>query len=123
MKNIVIFDIEATCWAESENKPREEREVTEIGAVRIDIESRKIVDQLCQFVRPIDNPILSNYCIELTSIKQSDVDAAPVFGEAMRTFGLWLLKEDRPIYIMSWGYFDKNQIRDESLKKIIKVML
>lgn len=118
MKNVIIFDVECTCWSLSENKPKSEREIIEIGAVRIDVENREIIDRFDQFIKPIRNPILSDFCKELTSIRQSDIDTAKDFSQVMNEFGYWMtLGGDVPEYIVSWGYFDKNQVRDESISK------
>lgn len=113
MKNVVIFDLEATCWAEQEHARKKGNEIIEIGAVRIDKYSSEILDKFDIFVKPTINPILTEYCINLTTIKQSDVDTAKYdFKSATSLFNDWLQPTDE--HIMSWGFYDKNQIINES---------
>lgn len=117
MKKVVIFDIECTCWDESENMPRSERETIEIGAVLVSVEDGKIISSFNKFIKPKNRPILSDYCKTLTTIKQEDVDSANDFKQIMDEFGNWMISDENPIYILSWGYFDRNHIRDESKEK------
>ena len=67
---VVIVDLEATCLRE--RKPDFISEIIEIGAVKIDDD--KIIEEMSLFVKPTINPILSDFCTELTSISQEDVD-------------------------------------------------
>ena len=101
MKPIIIVDLEATC---SENKDIE-NEIIEIGAVKI-IDG-KVVDTFGQFVRPIFNPILTDFCKELTTIQQEDVDKAENFPEVLADFKKWIGTND--YIMMSWGFYDKKQ--------------
>src|ERR1035437_5649018 len=108
MKTLVIFDLEATCWEEGAELKRVDSEIIEIGAVRVDKETGEIIDKFQSFVKPHFHLELSDYCKNLTSIQQDDVDAANMFYEVMPTFDYWLGETDE--YIMSWGMYDKNQI-------------
>lgn len=117
MKNVVIFDIECTCWDEAENMPRSERETIEIGAVLVSVEDGRLVSSFNKFIKPKNHPILSDYCKTLTTIKQEDVDSASDFKQIMDEFGNWIVSEGEPVYILSWGNFDKHHIRDESKNK------
>lgn len=113
MKTLVIFDLEATCW---EDRASNVSEIIEVGAVRIERETGNIIDTFDVFVKPRINPILSDYCMNLTSIRQQDVDLGYDFVPAMHQFNKYLDKyyDD---YIMSWGYYDKNQILKEIVDK------
>jgi len=113
MKTLVIFDLEATCW---ENRALHVSEIIEIGAVRIEKETGNIIDTFDVFVKPRLNPILSEYCTNLTSIRQQDVDLGYDFVPATFQFNEYLDKYDDE-YIMSWGYYDKNQLLRESTDK------
>ncbi len=85
----------------------------EIGAVKLD-EKMNQMDTFQTFIKPTKNPILSDFCKNLTSISQDDVDQAPYFAEAMCNFENWISSNlcDSPILI-SWGYYDKNQLLSE----------
>ena len=71
--NYIIVDLEATCW---ENRSDGKNEIIEIGAVKVN-DDQEIVSEYQQFVKPLKNPILSEFCKELTSIQQTDVENAP----------------------------------------------
>lgn len=89
---VVVFDLEWTAWegsvARNWSGPGEEREIVEIGAVRLDggsgLAEAAMFDVL---VRPTRNPILSAYFTRLTGISQTliDNDALP-FAEALMLF-------------------------------------
>lgn len=93
---LFCVDLEATCDEVDESEsPRplvvvpDQMETIEIGMVVIDLESLEIVDEFQRFVRPQINPTLTNFCKELTSIQQADVDSARTYqeiGEELRTF-------------------------------------
>jgi inhibitor of KinA sporulation pathway (predicted exonuclease) len=101
MKPIIIVDLEATC---SENRDIV-NEIIEIGAVKI--ENGKITSTFNSFIRPILNPILTDFCKNLTTINQSDVDNARKFPEVLKDFKAWIGTDD--FILMSWGFYDKNQ--------------
>jgi inhibitor of KinA sporulation pathway (predicted exonuclease) len=113
MKTLVIFDLEATCW---ENRKGRQNEIIEIGAVRIARETGTVIDTFEMFIKPRENPVLSEFCKELTTIRQKDIDLGYDFVPAMFQFNKWLEEYDDD-YIMSWGYYDKNQILRESTDK------
>ena len=66
--NIVVFDLEFTSWKGSLqrnwSKNGEHREIVQIGAVMIDLESNfKIINQFNCLVKPTINPYLSDYFV------------------------------------------------------------
>ncbi|MEO1443138.1 MAG: 3'-5' exonuclease [Chloroflexota bacterium] len=101
----VIVDVEATCW---ETGTRVERqEIIEIGAVLLaDMEP---VDEFARFIKPTNEPILSDFCKQLTSITQADVDAAAHYPDVFRAFVAWAGAE--PFTLVSWGAYDLRQFR------------
>lgn len=105
MSPIIILDLEATC---SENKDIE-NEIIEIGAVKI-IDG-KIVDTFDAFVKPILNPVLTDFCKELTTIRQEDVDNAKGFKEVFADFMKWIGTDD--FEYMSWGFYDRKQFEHD----------
>ncbi|NWB24083.1 hypothetical protein HX824_25995 [Pseudomonas sp. D4002] len=46
----------------------------EIGLVVIDLGTLEIVDECQRFVRPQTNPVLTDFCRQLTSMQHADVD-------------------------------------------------
>ena len=106
MKHIV-FDLEATCW--SEGSTPERMEIIEIGAAKLSEKTYNIESVFSTFVKPIKEIELSDFCRKLTSIRQSDVDSAPEFPQAMKKFLDWIDNDEATF--CSWGAYDITQIR------------
>lgn len=106
----IIIDLEATCWNISIKK---DNEIIEIGAVLIDKNYNKI-GEYQTFIKPVKNPVLSEFCKELTSIRQKDVDNAQEFSLGFKKFISWLAEKSKrrieDIVFCSWGYYDKKQL-------------
>ena len=105
--NYIIVDLEATCW---EYRAEGQNEIIEIGAVKVN-DNREIVDEFDQFVKPIKNPILSDFCKELTSIEQNQIVDAPYYYEAVKLFRDWI--GDQPYFLCSWGFYDLKQFESD----------
>ncbi len=105
----IIVDLEATCWAQKDHNHK--NEIIEIGAVCIN-EERQTESRFSEFVRPILNPRLSEFCTGLTTITQKDIDAADTFGQVVARFKSWIdLEED---YVLcSWGFYDRSQFASD----------
>lgn len=94
---IVIFDLEATCDLNNPNYPKE---IIEIGAVD------NFSKQFNSFIKPIREPILTDFCKKLTSIEQSDIDNARSFPEVYLEFYDFF----KGATLISWGAYDKKQL-------------
>lgn len=101
----IVLDLEATCW---EKKDGRLNEIIEIGALSIN-QKGEVLDEFVTFIKPHLNPILSDFCIELTSIAQDMVDEAPMFPEALTKFKEWIKSFANDYCLCSWGFYDKNQ--------------
>lgn len=111
---LVVLDLEATCWSSDDHrKSTLAMEVIEIGAVLANIDTGEIIDNFQTFVFPSQNPELSDFCMSLTGIKQSDIDGAPKYPEAMYLFDTWLAGTGSQIWA-SWGAYDLRQLRDDA---------
>lgn len=112
----LIVDLEATCCDRNGNNPnlipRHEMEIIEIGAVILDANSLKLLDEFDTFVRPVRHPQLTPFCTQLTTIRQTDVETAPHFPEALETFQAWLKPYSRLLFC-SWGAYDKTQLTQD----------
>ena len=110
MLYFLIIDLEATCWNEQGDKIKaNEMEIIEIGAVLVDAGSFETIEEFQSFVKPVRNPVLSDFCKHLTHISQEDVDNAPNFKIALQELNGKLIKPYNPIFC-SWGNYDKNQL-------------
>lgn len=87
-----VFDLEFTAWEGSAARgwsgPEEYREIVQIGAVRVDGENAFAeLNRFKAYVRPVKNPVLSDYFVSLTGITQADVDRHGIpFPEALAAF-------------------------------------
>lgn len=77
----------------------------------------EVSDTFSVFVKPTINPELTDFCKTLTTIKQKDVDKAKTFNDAIRDFERWILSSSDNVKLISWGYYDKKQILEESQHK------
>jgi len=59
-------------------------------------------------VQPVDEPELSEFCRNLTSIRQEDVEGAPRFPIAFSAFLDWIGTAEATL--CSWGNYDRNQL-------------
>lgn len=102
--DIVFYDTEYTCWDGSLergwSKDWEEKEIIQIGAVGYDPDTLKETDHFMMFIKPVINPELSDYFIDLTGIAQSQVDDRGIdLNTGMDKFKQFI--GDRTAY--SWG--------------------
>lgn len=107
----IIVDLEATC-CNAGTIPRDEMEIIEIGAVACDGSSLEAVTEFQEFIRPSKNPVLTEFCMQLTSISQQDVDVAEPAQVVISRFGEWFWKCEKPVFC-SWGDYDKKQFQQD----------
>jgi inhibitor of KinA sporulation pathway (predicted exonuclease) len=80
----------------------------EIGAVILNRQPREIDSEFQQFMKPLRNRILTELWINLTTIYQHQVDAAPQFSEVMLKLAEWINLSPNDIFC-SWGNYDKTR--------------
>jgi inhibitor of KinA sporulation pathway (predicted exonuclease) len=88
---VVVFDTEFTAWAGSMARrwqgPGEFQEIVQIGAVRLDAESLQETASFAVLIRPVLNPVLSDYFVALTRIANERLAAEGVdFATGTRQF-------------------------------------
>jgi 3'-5' exoribonuclease 1 len=118
--HILVVDLEATC-CDLQTIPRHQMETIEIGAVMVAVDTLAIVDEFQTFIKPFRHPILTDFCTQLTSISQTQVDTAPTFPDAIDLWQKWLLPfvggaaavQNRTIF-SSWGDYDRKQLQQDS---------
>lgn len=73
----IVMDLEFTAWegslAAKWSRPGEQKEVVQIGAVKLRADDLETVDVFEILVRPRLNPILSDYLVGLTGISNEDI--------------------------------------------------
>jgi inhibitor of KinA sporulation pathway (predicted exonuclease) len=107
--NYIILDLEATCWKERD--PNVQNEIIEIGAVKVDANGNKL-NEFAAFVKPKLNPILSDFCTELTTIEQADIDGAETYDIVINQFKDWINLSEHYL-LCSWGFYDKSQFKKD----------
>ncbi len=114
----LVVDLEATC-DDGGAVPRAESEIIEIGAVLVEADTLRAVEEFQTFVRPILHPTLTAFCTELTTITQADVDSAPTFPDVapeLAAFGQGAI-------FCSWGNYDRNQLEADARRHDIAMPL
>lgn len=115
----LIIDFEATCWTKDTDEGRRrtnrnENEIIEIGAVIVD-DDFQVVSSIGIFVKPVFNPELSDFCKELTTITQNDVDNAEKLPFAWSKLVDFVKetadKEMSDLVFCSWGHYDRHQLK------------
>lgn len=104
----LVIDVEATC-DDNDRIPRYEKEIIEMGAVMVEADTLELIDEFQSFVRPVRHSTLTPFCIDLTTIRQIEVDTAPRFGDMMASMARWL-KLYPGFLFTSWGKYDLIQI-------------
>ena len=111
----MVFDLEFTSWPGSNERnwslPNEDREIIQIGAVKIETTGdMREVDSFQILVRPLKNPILSDYIVNLTEITQEKVEKEGIlFPLALSRFINFI--GEHPIDILSNGR-DEEEIEE-----------
>lgn len=90
-RTVVFFDTEFTswegAWQANWSLPGQYREIVQIGAARFDVDTFKIIDEFVVTAKPVKNPVLSDYFINLTGITNEEVTETGLdYLEAMRRF-------------------------------------
>jgi len=105
---LIIVDFEATC--EEKNEPDFNHEIIEFPAVLVDCRSGELVKKWREYVKPVLNPTLSEFCKTLTGISQETVDAAETFPLVLQHFEYWLRENslgiDSTFALVTDGPFD-----------------
>ncbi|XP_039544017.1 3'-5' exoribonuclease 1 isoform X2 [Pimephales promelas] len=89
---ICVVDFEATC--EENNSPDYQHEIIEFPIVLIDTRKLEIVDSFQEYVKPVVNPKLSEFCVKLTGISQKMVDDANTFNQVLQRAVSWLQEKE-----------------------------
>jgi inhibitor of KinA sporulation pathway (predicted exonuclease) len=108
-----VIDLEATC-DERTRIPREETEIIEIGAVLVEGDTLRPVEEFQTFVRPVIHTRLTPFCVKLTSIVQADVDSAPEIAAAISALRTFIAGRD--VLFGSWGDYDRAQLAREAIR-------
>jgi ERI1 exoribonuclease 2 len=85
---LIVIDFESTCW--ENNRDGKQPEIIEFPAVLLNIRTGMIEEVFQQYVLPVENPILSDFCVKLTGIKQDDVENGMPLQTCLSLFCSWI---------------------------------
>ncbi len=107
LDQIVVVDLEATCW---ENGPPEgeEKEIIEIGVCTLDVRTGKRLEKESILVRP-ERSIVSEFCTHLTTLTQRQVEQGVSFFQACLTLRKRFLTRQR--IWASYGDYDRRMFK------------
>ena len=105
---LLLVDLEATC-SEDNSIAVNEFETIEIGAVMVCTKQLIAIDEFECLIKPVQHPILTDFCTQLTGITQAEVDQADNFSKAFNAFISWLKPCDDYLFC-SWGAYDSVQL-------------
>ncbi len=112
---ILVVDVEATCW--KEYSPENINEIIEIGISTIDTKSKKIIESRSIIVKP-EHSKVSEFCTELTTLTQKDVDSGISFKSAC---DIIVNEYNSKLYTWgSYGFYDKNQFEKQCKRENIE---
>jgi len=105
LDRIIVVDVESTCW-DGNPPPGEVSEIIEIGVACIDVKKHEIVETESILVKPVNSKV-SNFCTELTTLTQEQVDEGVSFYDACKTLQKKYQSDKR--CWASWGDYDRAQ--------------
>lgn len=104
----VVLDFEATCEKGAQIYPQE---IIEFPSVLVDGATGNLESEFRTYVRPQHHPVLTDFCRDLTGIRQADVDSGVQLSEALRLHGAWLrasawARNGGCFAVVTWGDWD-----------------
>jgi inhibitor of KinA sporulation pathway (predicted exonuclease) len=115
LDSILVIDIESTCWAD-EPPPGQEPEIIEVGLCLLDTATLQRTIRASLIVRP-ECSTVSDYCTELTTLTQADVDAGISLREACHILREEYYASER--LWASYGDYDRKKLQRECRDKRI----
>ncbi|XP_058892959.1 ERI1 exoribonuclease 2 isoform X1 [Kogia breviceps] len=87
---LIVIDFESTCW--NDGKRHRSQEIIEFPAILLNTSTGEIESEFHAYVQPQEHPILSEFCMELTGIKQAQVDDGVPLKICLSQFCKWIQK-------------------------------
>ncbi|KAL1774280.1 ERI1 exoribonuclease 2 [Sigmodon hispidus] len=87
---LIVIDFESTCW--KDGKHHNSPEIIEFPAVLLNTATGEIESEFHAYVQPQEHPVLSEFCTELTGIKQVQVDEGIPLKICLSQFCKWIHK-------------------------------
>lgn len=116
MQYFVILDFEATCMKDKLIRPQE---IIEFPSVIIEINQNKIISEFQEYIKPVYNPILTDFCTDLTGITQKIIDNGKDLKTVVKLYNSWLFQNGLTIdnfIIVTCGNWDLRDIYQSQCK-------
>lgn len=117
---LCVLDFEATCWNKSPNLDRQE--IIEFPSILYELNTKNeviFISEFSKYVKPVLEPVLSDFCIGLTGITQEQVNDANIIQIVYKEHFEWL-KANTPsnadIYIITCGAWDLKTMLPKEIK-------
>jgi inhibitor of KinA sporulation pathway (predicted exonuclease) len=106
LDQILVIDIESTCWHGQVPPPGQMSEIIEVGLCLVDVARLERTEKRSILIRPVRSQI-SEFCTRLTTLKPDDFRSAGTLADAVSI----LKREYRSLERLwaSWGDYDRNQ--------------
>lgn len=104
---ILVVDIECTCWEKNITPNGQRSEIIEIGIAVVNLQTMKVISKESMLVSPLES-IVSDYCTTLTSLTQFQVETGLTYSKACGVINDKYKGRSRPWG--SWGNYDRIQI-------------
>ncbi len=110
LDQMLIVDVESTCWKDRIAPPSEESEIFQVGVCLFNVATALPHGKRSLIVR-LERSRISEFCTELTGFTQADVDKGISFRLACSILQKEYQTKQRTWG--SWGNYDKNQFTDQ----------
>lgn len=111
LDQIVVIDLEATCWEGNKPPAGQEREIIEIGLCMLDVISGERLEKRSILVKP-ERSSVSEFCTQLTTLTQEQLMREGVsFKKACSILKKEYLTEER--LWASYGDYDRNKFEKQ----------
>ena len=111
--NAVVYDLELI----KRFKKGQLSEIVEIGACKVDLQSRGITDQFQIYITPKSGYVAKS-TRKFINMTQEDVKKSVPFREAIHQFSTWLGQE---YFLCSWGKDDRFHLIDQCIRNRINL--
>ena len=91
---LICLDLEYTCWENSIQDdwpdPQFPAEILQVGMAVFDLIQGQCLNNFSAYVRPILNPRMSDYCVNLLQISQNIIDDSPALPQVINKISSFL---------------------------------
>ena len=93
-RHLICLDLEFTCWENSIqddwSDPKFPAEILQVGIAGFDLIQGEFLAKFSAFVRPVLNPRMSDYCLNLLQISQNIIDDSPALPQVINKISSFL---------------------------------